>query len=805
MKKRPVVVVIGLILVVCLLGSGWWNLIGQSLPAYSGNITIPGLREGVDIYRDDYGVPHIYASNMNDLVYAQGYVQAQDRLWEMDLMRRMAQGRLSEIFGESQVKTDKYFLSIGLYEAARQSYPAYSEQTRSYVDSYVAGINRYMQECGTKLPPEFKLLGYQPEPWKPVDSLCIGKYMSYGLGGNMNSELLYLNLAGRVSSDKLKERFPGYPDNAITIMKEAWREKAIQTSSAQLKVSPEKNILSQLLNPSPGLGSNNWVVSGKMTRSGKPIVCSDMHLDIMAPSVWYQNHLVIPGQMNVTGVIFPGVGGVIAGHNDKIAWAETNVNPDVQDLYLEKRNPQNPNQFLYQGKWEEGRIVKYEIKVKGKKTIDYSVTYTRHGPIIKDGVELAKGRDLALKWTALEPSCELDAVLGMDTARNWNDFKKALESFKAPAQNFIFADVDGNIAYRANGLIPIRARGNGLMPVPGWTGTFEWKGYIPWNELPQMVNPAEGLIVTANNKVIDDTYPYYISNEWCAPYRAQSIKQSLQGRTGLTLQQVMKPQTNWDNLQAKLLYPILREALSDTRGMNTEEKEASRMMLKWAAKKPVDDPTKAEPAIYHTLYVEIIKATVQDEMGPKLMKDFMQNDYIVTNNFDQELLEGKSSWFDNTRTPVVENRNDIIRTALKNTVSRLNKESGKDIEDWKWGSIHTITFDHPMGQNAFLRPFFNKGPYSYGGSCITSGAGWYDYSTNFEITIAAPWRYGVDLATMEGRDIMAGGVSGHPGSSHYHDQMQLWLNGNYKELLFDDETIKKECQTVTHLEPAGKI
>jgi penicillin amidase len=396
---------------------------------------------------------------------------------------------------------------------------------------------------------------------------------------------------------------------------------------------------------------------------------------------------------------------------------------------------------------------------------------------------------LALQWTNLQPSTELEALIKFDQAANWEEFQAGLALFKTPAQNFVFADRKGTIAYRANGLIPIRSKGDGLLPVPGWTGEYEWKGFIPYDELPSVVNPQQGFLVTANNKVIDDQYPYFISHEWAPPYRAQAIYDSLVNRRKLTLQDVVSVQNNWNNLQARKLAPLLQEALNSGQ-WGEKENKVKNMFLQWLQDNPQDQPDQAGPLIYHTLYQYLLINTFADELGDPLYQDFLTHGSSM-NTLDRFLLED-SGWFDNMTTSTKENRTQIIQQSFRDTVHDLYQRAGKKPESWQWGEVHTITFDHPLGSQAGLDLIFNKGPFAAGGSAVTPGAASYPLKTPYEVTSSAPWRFGVDLANMnQGVDILFGGSSGHPFSKHYADQIDKWMHGEYKTMWFSDEDVKR--------------
>lgn len=780
---------IGLLIIILLVFSGGYWFVNKSVAPVNGTVQLNEVKDEVKIYRDEWGIPHIYANSMEDAFFAQGYAHAQDRLFELDLSRRAVRGELSEIFGKDFLDTDKFFLSVGFYRAAGDSEKILTPEGKKYLQSYADGVNAFINENKDNLPLEFTLLGYKPDQWKVADSLAIGKYMSWVLGGNLQTELLLMAASEQLGEDKARGLFPSYPEDGIRIMDDSLKEVGISAEKIKKTLSIiDLTDRGSIGVPGIGLGSNNWVVSGSKTKSGKPILANDMHLEIKAPSIWYQNHLKVPGKMNITGVIFPGIPGVIVGHNDNIAWGVTNLGPDVQDLYIEKRNPNNPYQFKYMDKWEDAKVYKYNILVKGEEDIPYEVVVTRHGPIISEVFGQSDTVPLALKWTNLMPTSELDAVMQIDQATDWDSFKKGLENFKAPAQNFVYADIEGNIAYRGNGLIPIRSKGDGLLPVPGWTGEYEWKGYIPYDELPTVMNPKKGYLVTANNKVVGDDYPYFITTEWAPPYRATAITEALANRTDLTLEDVIAVQHNWNNLQARKLTPVLQNALNKA-DLNEYEAQVKNELMKWLNNNPEDMPDQAGPAIYHTLYLYLLKNTFADELGDDLYDKYIAHGNAV-NTLDRFLIND-SPWFDNTSTTEKEDKDKIIVKSFKDMSANLKEKLGDKVSKWRWDQLHTITFDHPLGSQKGLDLIFNSGPYSVGGSSVTPGAASYPFRDPYDVTSAGPWRYGVDLADMNhGADILFGGSSGHPFSNHYDDQIDKWLNGEYKVMWFADEEIK---------------
>ncbi|WP_075981694.1 penicillin acylase family protein [Bacillus massilinigeriensis] len=748
--------------------------ISRSLPITEGEIKLQGLEERVEVIRDEEGVPHINAATERDLFIAQGYVQAQDRLFQMDLSRRQASGRLSEVIGEATLENDKYFRTLGLRRAAELSYEQYKGQARDSLIWFAEGVNAYIDELkdNGRWPIEFKLLGYKPEKWTPIDSLTIGKYMAFDLGGHWEDQAFRYYLMQNLSEDKAYDLFPSYPKDAPYII-------------GKENLDLEKTLASAVV-PHEFNGSNNWVVSGSKTQSGKPILADDPHLSLGSPSIWYQMHLEAPS-VNVSGVIFAGIPGIILGHNEHIAWGVTNTGPDVQDLYIEKRNPENKDEFLYNDKWEKARIIKEPIKVKDKKPIDYEVTVTRHGPVISEfAADSGKNTVLSLQWTALHPSKELEAVLNMNKATNWNEFEKALENFETPTQNFVFASNDGTIAYKANGKIPIRKKGDGLLPVPGWTDEYGWVGYIPFDELPKTVNPDEGFISTANNKVISDKYPYHISHNWAQPYRQMRIQEVLKAKNKLTIKDMQELQMDKMNLQAREFVPLFLKELNDNKDKRLVE--ALEQLKDWNF---VDEEKSAAPFIFNTWMKKIPVVLFHKEIPEKMLDKFGGQKQAI-----DELIRRASEG--NPGPWMVENGGlkEVLEKSLSLALKEIESKQGKDVEDWEWGKYHQLYFAHPLSSVKPLNYLFNRdGKIPVGGSSVTVQA-----AANKEdgtVNHGGSWRFVIDTRDMNsGYHIVGPGQAGHLKSKWYHNQIEDWATGNYHET-----SLKKKAGETLLLEP----
>ncbi len=749
----------------------------RSLPEISGEIKLEGLRDKVTVIRDEEGVPHIKAKNDHDLYMAQGYITAQDRLFQMDLSRRQASGQLSEVIGERLVEQDKFFRTFGLRRAAEASYEDYSDEMKGYLQSYADGVNTFMKEAISehKLPVEFTLLGYEPSEWTIIDTLTIVKYMAYDLGGHWEGQVFRSYLLSEFTEEEAMDLFPAYPEDAPTVIEEGeidWEE-----SFASAHIPDEFN------------GSNNWVISGEKSESGSALLADDPHLGLMTPAIWYQSTLQ-SNEQNMSGVTFAGIPGIIIGHNENIAWGITNVGPDVQDVYIEKINPDNPNQYLYNDEWIDAEMITETIKVKGQEAIDHEVMVTRHGPVISEFAhENESDTVLSLKWTALEATQDLEAIPLMNKAKNWEEFDAAIEHFKAPASNFVFAAKDGTIAYKASGNIPIRKKGESLVPVPGWNDEYEWERYIPHKELPTLINPEEGFIATANNKIVDDSYPYHISNVWAQPYRQQRILDVLNSKETFTVEDMKELQMDIKNLQAEEFVPIFLDQLAKQK-LSEQEQEAVALLSEWDYE---DDQAETAPLLFQTMLLEISDILFGEKISEEMM-DLFEGKNQVIDELIRHADEGEEG-------PWIENNgglSKVIHKALTQTIETLSERYGDNMSKWQWGDEHQLQFPHPLSSVSPLQYIFNsKQPMPVGGSAVTVQAARRNDETGL-VNHGASWRYVIDTSDFSQAYHMVGpGQSGHFKSQWYNNQFEDWVTGDYHLTTLNEPANEDQTLTLT--------
>lgn len=802
MARKVLIIVLAILGVLALaLAGAFLFLRSSAATATDGALELAGLQSEVTVQRDENGIPHIYADNAHDLFFAQGYVQAQDRLFQMDFQRRVGLGRLSEVLGEATLETDQFLRTLGTGRAAAEDLNVLDGETLAHLQAYADGVNAFIATNPDKLPIEFRVLGYAPEPWQPLHSLVWGKMMAWSLGGNWENELMNAQIIEALGADKAAELLTGYPADGPFIIPPEVKSFA---GLGQFDMDQVWAVKRLLKSADPGVGSNNWVVAGSRTTTGLPLLANDPHLGMQIPSVWYANGLH-GGGFDVVGVVFPGVPGVVIGHNNRIAWGVTNVGPDVQDLFIEKINPDNPNQYEFQGQWQDMQVIEETIAVKGRtEPVIQTVRITRHGPIMND-VSGAMGEDsqpLAMQWTALQATPLSQAILRIDQAQNWEQFRRALQDFATPAQNFVYADVDGNIGYQMPGWVPIRAQGDGTVPVPGWTGEYEWTGTIPYEELPFVYNPAVGYVATANNQVVPDSYPYLITTDWAAPYRAQRIVELIESKPQLSPEDFAVIQGDIHPIPTNIFVPLLSKI--DASGGSQAVQKSLAALLAWDRRMTAD---AAEPLIFEMYQQMLIRETVGDEIsaagGEELAADFLSGFRNISTQTVQRLAgQPDSPWWDDVRTAAVESQTEIVARALSLAVADLQTRFGDDPARWRWGDAHWTNFDHLVFASVSpLDAIFNRSIAAQGSGFSVNAAG-ADYE-DFSMNSGASFRQIIDLSNLAGsRFIYTTGQSGDVFSPHYADMVKPWQAVQYIPLRFDRADVDGAAQETLLLRPA---
>ena len=792
LRRLLLILVILLVFLVLLGAGGGYYLLRRPWPTTQGRLEVAGLSAPVEIYRDRWGVPHIYAQTAEDLFFAQGYVHAQDRLWQMDFQRRTGHGRLSEVLGDATLDIDRFLRTIGTSRAAQADVERLDPESRRYLEAYARGVTAYIESHRDRLPIEFRLLGYTPEPWRPVDTLVWAKMMAWDLGTNWELELLRARIVAQLGAEALEGLFVPYPPDAPLIVPP---EVGAYQGLGEPSLAALHRASAWLGLGDDGFGSNSWVVAGDRTATGAPLLANDPHLGIQMPSIWYEIGLH-GGGFDVVGASLPGAPGVILGHNDRIAWGFTNLGADVQDLYIERLNPEDPYQVEYNGQWEDVQVIREEIPVKGRPPEVLEVRVTRHGPLINDVVEGLE-QPLAFRWTAIsEPSEVWRAILNLNRARNWEEFRDALRYFTVPGQNIIYADVEGNIGYQATGLIPIRAQGDGRVPVPGWTDAYEWVRFILYEEMPFSFNPASGQIVTANNRVVGDEYPYLLTHDWTAPYRAQRIIDLLADRKGLTIQDFQAIQADVYSIPAARLVPYI---LNAARPQGFLEEEALERLKAWDYRMDADSPAAS---IFEVVYREIVRELFGDELGEELLSDYLEHSSVHHLAVERLIDRPDDPWWDDTRTPQRETRDEILDRAFRRGVDWLGSQLGDMTSVWLWGRIHGATFDHPLGAVRPLDLLFNRGPVPARGSGVTVNAAGFNYAKGFAVSSLASYRQIIDLADLRNSISMhTTGQSGHPFHPHYADLIPMWQGVDYHPMYWDAVRLASEGATRLVLSP----
>jgi penicillin G amidase len=775
----------------------------RPLPQTTGQLAVPGLNAPVEVLHDRWGVPHIYAASNADLFLAQGFVHAQDRLWQMELHRRTGYGRLAEIFGVRALESDRFLRVLGFGRVARQEAAALEGATREAVECYVRGVNAFLAQAGGRLPVEFTLLRFRPEPWQPADVLVWGKVMALNLSGNWTAEVLGARIVAAVGPERAAALLPTYPaDHPLTLPPGLGADALAGVEAARPFTAQGDGTQ----------GSNAWVVSGARSRSGKPLLANDPHLALQMPSLWYEMHLT-GGDYAVAGASIPGTPGIVIGHNARIAWGVTNGMNDLQDLYVEHFDPADPasRRYEFRGAWEEATVVREEIVVReGRRTRTemLDVRLTRHGPVISPQTPQADAtpaEQLALRWTALDPGHLSRAVLALNQATDWTSFRAALADWTVPTQNFVYADVGGHIGYALGGVMPLRAQGAGLLPVPGWTGEWEWTGAIPPDENPYTLDPDAGLIVTANNRIAGDDYPYPLPAEWLPGYRAIRIRALLERTPRHDTTSFARIHADRRSLPGQAFI-----ALAATGQLPVDDdplaQAACATLAAW-------DGVLSADSVGGLIYVvlrEHLLARVYQEIAPQLG--------LVTGLGVFATLPGRMfllralpevlrrlAAHDDAWLPAGDTWDAVLRDAWSATIAQLRAAQGDDVARWRYGRANLLTLRHPLGARRPLDRLFNRGPYATGGDSDTVCMGSRSLDpTGLETFVAPSYRQIWDLADWDrGRTIHPTGQSGHPASPHYDDFISTWHGGKYHPTPWTPAAVEEAAVARLTLTPAS--
>ena len=777
---RPLAIV-SLPIILILSGVGYW--LSTSLPETSGTIALPGLKEPIEIIRDKDSIPHIFASSEEDAAFALGFVHAQDRLWQMEEMRRAGAGRLAELFGRAALPLDRFTRTVGLEPLAEAALANLDPELRRKLDAYAAGVNAFLAHHRGAWPLEFVLLGTAPAPWRPVDSLLWGELMAVQLSGHWRSELLRARLLTRLSPAEVEQLWPPYPAGGPTTL----------AFDAELYRGLSLGRLAELATALDGRGaSNTWVVDGAHSVTGKPILANDPHLGFTLPNLWYLARIETPG-LRVAGATVPGVPLIILGHNDRIAWGMTTTGGDLEDLFIERLDPRDPNRYLAPEGSLAFRTRSEMIQVRGADPVTLTVRETRHGPVLSDIVEdLGKAAErstvVALSATWLKPDNRIaTAIYRINKARDWRSFTAALADFDAPEQNLSYADVDGNIGFYAAGWVPIRKAGDGRLPVPGWTGEYDWTGMVPFEALPHEFNPPRGRFVNANNKVTppadpsgssaspSDQYRYHLTSDgWDAPYRARRIEALLDGMPKASLDAFAAVQSDSLSLAARDLLPFLTAAdVAEPRA-----KAALGQLGRWDG---TMDRGRPEPLIFAAWLRELNRLLFAAKLDNEFHAFWGERAGLITS-----IMTEHPEWCTRGEAPPASDCRALSAEALARALDWIAARYGGDPGRWRWGAAHDAQFRHRIFERIpVIRALIGARIPADGGN-YTVNRGGFDVANEgdpFAEVHGAGFRAIYDLADLDrSRFMIAVGQSGNPFSGHFTDLVRPWRDFEYVRL-----------------------
>ena len=769
----------------------------RALPV-DGALRLGGLSAPVEIVRDRWGVPHIYAAGLDDLFFAQGFVHAQDRLWQMELNRRIAMGRLAELFGPVALDTDRFSRTFGFRRLAEADLVALGS-LRGHLEAYAAGVNACLEEMGDRLPVEFALLRHRPEPWAPLDTLAWARVMAWSLSHGWASELVRARLIERLGPARAAELEIDYPpQNPLTLPQGIEFNRLAVDGALEALRGPFLN---------RAMGSNGWAVTGSRMSTGAPMLCNDMHLALQLPSIWYAVHLVAGPQgelYHASGVSLAGVPMVLVGHNARIAWGMTLAFTDCEDLYVEKFDPADPCRYEFRGEWRQAQVVREEIGIKGKAGPHIEeVIVTHHGPVVSDVIGAPEQR-LALQSMALRPAPIVQGWFQLNLASGWDDFVEAMRLIEAPQLNVVYADVAGNIGLWVTGKVPLRQQGRGMLPSPGWSGEYEWVGEVPFEAMPHALNPAQGYVISCNHRLVGDDYPYELGSLWMNGYRARRLVDVFEQKG------VLSP-ADFRALHGDFYSIPGLEFAAHFRGLSSPDpavQAALEALRSW-------DGDLGPEVVGGTLYEVTLYRLVRNLFESALGEDLF---YALMGEGTHPLLHHSTEFYGHATVAALRilsdadspwlqeagGRQALLLRSLGEAVRWLSEKLGPRMEDWRWGRLHQAVFPHAMGIQPPLDRVFNRGPYPVGGDTDTVCQTAFKARTPYGVEAWAPsYRQIIDMGDLS-RSLMmlAPGQSGRLGSPHYDDLIAPWLAGEYIPMLWTREQVERQAAARLVLEKA---
>jgi penicillin amidase len=767
-----------------------------------GTLNLSGLKEPVTVLRDKKGMAYIYAQNIDDALMAQGFVTAQDRLFQMELTKLFATGRISELAGEQAKAFDIRMRTIGFYRNAKKHAEMLNKETRLFFQKYLDGVNAYIQTRSDTHHLEFKLAGIKPSLWKIADSLAIAYYMGWDSAANLHTEIIAQMLVEKVGIERAREIFP-LNINPDDFSKESSAMKGTVHESAQLNLETDKTIISYIKDSTLRVGSNNWAMGPLFSEKKKPIVANDPHLDSrILPGPWYPIGIITP-DFRAVGVIIPGTPGMVVGRNDHIAIGVTNAYGDAQDLYVETVDPENPDNYLEGTKSLPFEVIEETLSIKDKdapqraRKEKVTIRLTRRGPVISEVLPgLTTEKVITVRWSAfesMEPSISLNRIL---TATSVADIREGLSHVNFIMLNFVFADTEGNIGWHVSGKLPIRSHGDGTIPYVVKDSSDNWTGWIPFDYMPQFYNPQRGWVGTCNHKIVGINYPYYYSSCLSPSYRYQRLKQLLDSPGKKSVYEHWQFQRDIMNLMAKKIAPLMAKVLI----AHDDTKQMGHILSHWDYH---DDIDKAAPTIFQAVYGKFALLVFQDELGEDLARTMLDHRPFWNERLERMVLNGTSHWFDNVNTKnAKETMGDLFHQAALDVAETFGESLGKDPNKWAWGKVHQLEFVSPIRRERFGKRLVGGGSHPFRGSGETLCSGIYDFNDPFMVTIPASLRMVADLGDDEKvLAVLPGGVSGRLFYPHTKDQIKAYIDGSKVYWWLSDTAIKKHSKTTLVLNP----